>query len=276
MAHCIVAEAESILDTEYKVLDKGFVRLIDYCGSDKRIVQMARLYYGENAKQIRDDESLIDYLIRHEYMDSFQQVVLCFHLKMPIFIARQWLKHRMGISNEISSRYSVMKDEFYIPERSSIVPQDTKQGKSLAAFTTEQSEEIRNSLIKEQNVASEYYNNHIQSGLTNELATINLPLSLYTEFYWQMDLHNLFQFFKTTLDSNAQYEIRQYAKVILEITKKVAPFATESFEKNINRSVSFNAEEMQAIKEILAGKENPLTDKKLFIFEEKLKTGKQL
>lgn len=276
MAHCIVAEAEAILDTEYKVLDKGFVRLIDYCGSDQRIVQATKLSYGEGTKGIRNTEELIDYLIRHEYTAPLEQVVLSFHLKMPIFVARQWAKHRMGILNELAGQYSIMKNEFYIPERSNIVPQDNRQERTLEAFTTEQSEEIRSSLIKEQKAAYESYNSHIQSGLTKTLAGINLPLSLYTEFYWQMDLHNLFQFLKTKLDANAQYEIRQYAKVILEITKKVTPITTEAFEKNVNRSVSFNTEEMKALRDILAGKENPLTDKKLVRFEEKLKTGKQL
>ena len=276
MAHCIVAEAEAILDTEYKVLDKGFVRLIDYCGSDQRIVQATKLSYGEGTKGIRNTEELIDYLIRHEYTAPLEQVVLSFHLKMPIFVARQWAKHRMGILNELAGQYSIMKNEFYIPERSNIVPQDGRQERTLEAFTTEQSEEIRSSLIKEQQASYESYNSHIQSGLTKTLAGINLPLSLYTEFYWQMDLHNLFQFLKTKLDANAQYEIRQYAKVILEITKKVTPITTEAFEKNVNRSVSFNTEEMKALRDILAGKENPLTDKKLVRFEEKLKTGKQL
>ena len=276
MAHCIVAEAEAILDTEYKVLDKGFVRLIDYCGSDQRIVQATKLSYGEGTKGIRNTEELIDYLIRHEYTAPLEQVVLSFHLKMPIFVARQWAKHRMGILNELAGQYSIMKNEFYIPERSNSVPQDNRQERTLEAFTTEQSEEIRSSLIKEQQASYESYNSHIQSGLTKTLAGINLPLSLYTEFYWQMDLHNLFQFLKTKLDANAQYEIRQYAKVILEITKKVTPITTEAFEKNVNRSVSFNTEEMKALRDILAGKENPLTDKKLVRFEEKLKTGKQL
>ena len=155
MAHCIVAEAEAILDTEYKVLDKGFVRLIDYCGSDQRIVQATKLSYGEGTKGIRNTEELIDYLIRHEYTAPLEQVVLSFHLKMPIFVARQWTKHRMGILNELAGQYSIMKNEFYIPERSNIVPQDNRQERTLEAFTTEQSEEIRSSLIKEQKAAYE-------------------------------------------------------------------------------------------------------------------------
>ena len=116
MAHCIVPAAEEILDKEFQVLDKGFVRLVDYYGSDSRIVQSARVSYGEGTKTISQDGALIDYLLRHQHTSPFEQVVFTFHLKMPIFVARQWVRHRMARMNEVSGRYSIMKDEFYVPE----------------------------------------------------------------------------------------------------------------------------------------------------------------
>ena len=127
MAHCIVPAAEEILDKEFQVLDKGFVRLVDYYGSDSRIVQSARVSYGEGTKTISQDGALIDYLLRHQHTSPFEQVVFTFHLKMPIFVARQWVRHRMARMNEVSGRYSIMKDEFYVPENSCISKQSTSR-----------------------------------------------------------------------------------------------------------------------------------------------------
>ena len=136
MAHCIVPEAEEILDKEYPVLDKGFVRLVDYFGGDQRIVQSARVSYGEGTKSVSQDGALIDYLLRHQHTSPFEQVVMTFHVKMPIFVARQWVRHRTGRMNEVSGRYSIMKDEFYVPETKDIEPQskDNKQGRSDQPF----------------------------------------------------------------------------------------------------------------------------------------------
>ena len=129
MAHCIVPEAEEILDKEFAVLDKGFVRLVDYYGSDQRIVQSARVSYGEGTKTVSQDAGLIDYLLRHQHTSPFEQVVFTFHVKMPIFVARQWVRHRTGRMNEVSGRYSIMKDEFYVPAEDKVAPQskDNKQ-----------------------------------------------------------------------------------------------------------------------------------------------------
>ena len=130
MAHCVVPEAEAILDKEYPVLDKGFVRLVDYFGGDARIVQAARVSYGEGTKTVSQDGALIDYLLRHEHTSPFEQVVMTFHLKMPIFVARQWVRHRTGRMNELSGRYSIMKDEFYVPSDENIAPQSTDNKRS--------------------------------------------------------------------------------------------------------------------------------------------------
>ena len=278
MAHCVVPAAEEILDKEYPVLDKGFVRLVDYFGGDQRIVQSARVSYGEGTKSVSQDGALIDYLLRHQHTSPFEQVVMTFHLKMPIFVARQWVRHRMGRMNEVSGRYSIMKDEFYVPEADKVAPQskDNKQGRSTEAFDKETADKIINQLEEGQKEAYENYSELIDSGLAREIARINLPLSLYTEFYWEMDLHNLFHFLKLRLDSHAQYEIRVYAEVILEMCRKVAPMATESFINHMNHGVNFSGEEMEALRALLDGKECPLEGKKKDRFEEKIRTGVQL
>ena len=278
MAHCVVPAAEEILDKEYPVLDKGFVRLVDYFGGDQRIVQSARVSYGEGTKSVSQDGALIDYLLRHQHTSPFEQVVMTFHVKMPIFVARQWVRHRTGRMNEVSGRYSIMKDEFYVPAEDKVSPQstDNKQGRATEAFDKETADKIITKLEEGQKAAYESYNELIDSGLAREIARINLPLSLYTEFYWEMDLHNLFHFLKLRLDSHAQYEIRVYAEVILEICKKVAPMATESFINHMNQGVSFSGEEMRALRDVMEGIPNPLEGKKLDRFNEKIRTGVQL
>lgn len=278
MAHCIVPAAEEILDKEFQVLDKGFVRMVDYYGSDSRIVQAARVSYGEGTKTVSQDGALIDYLLRHQHTSPFEQVVFTFHLKMPIFVARQWVRHRMGRMNEVSGRYSIMKDEFYVPENSCISKQSTnnKQGRG-EVFEENQAKEFQAEFIEGQQKAYEVYKGMVEKGIAREIARINLPLALYTEFYWQMDLHNLFHFLKLRLDSHAQYEIRLYAEKILEIIKTVCPMAVSSFENTMEKAVSFNGEEMEALRKILDGEENPIQDeKKLKRFNEKIKTGVQL
>lgn len=278
MAHSIVPEAEEILDKEYKVLDKGFVRLVDYLGSDQRIVQSARVSYGNGTKTVSQDAGLIDYLLRHQHTSPFEQVVFTFHVKMPIFVARQWVRHRTGRMNEVSGRYSIMKDEFYVPETKDIEPQskDNKQGRSDEPFDEAKAKEIQAALQKGQKDSYDSYSELLDTGLAREVARINLPLSLYTEFYWQMDLNNLFRFLKLRLDSHAQYEIRQYAQVMLELVRKVCPMAVASFENDMNRAVSFTGEEMEALRAVLKGQPNPLEGKKLERFNAKIESGVQL
>ena len=278
MAHCIVPEAEAILDKEFPVLDKGFVRLVDYFGGDQRIVQSVRVSYGEGTKSVSQDGALIDYLLRHQHTSPFEQVVMTFHVKMPIFVARQWVRHRTGRMNEVSGRYSIMKEEFYVPEADKVSPQskDNKQGRATEAFDSETANKIINQLSEGQKSAYENYSELLDSGLAREVARINLPLSLYTEFYWEMDLHNLFHFLKLRLDSHAQYEIRVYAEVMLEMCKKVAPMATESFINHQQNGVNFSGEEIEALRALLDGKPNPLEGKKKDRFEEKIRTGVQL
>lgn len=277
MAHCIVKEAEKILDKPFKVLDKGFIRLVDYLGSDERIVQAARVSYGKGTDSVSKDEALIDYLMRQQHTSPFEQVVLTFHLKMPIFVARQWVRHRMGRMNELSGRFSVMQEEFYVPAKEDIDPQKKDRlERALEPVEPAEAAKIQADLKKGQKKAYESYKDLIEKGLAREIARINLPLSLYTEFYWQMDLNNLFRFLKLRLDPHAQLEMRKYAEIILEIVRKVCPVATASFENIMLKQVAFNGEEIDALRKVLAGEANPLTGPKLDRFLTKVKTGHQM
>ena len=273
MAHCVVAEAEAILDEEYPVLDKGFVRLVDYMGGDDRVVQSARVSYGAGTKTYREDSGLIDYLLRNSHTSPFEQVILTFHVKLPIFVARQWIRHRTARLNEISGRYSVMKDDFYVPAPDDVALQstDNKQGRSAEPMDKTQAEKVRTVLADGQRNAYAAYTSLVDEGIARELARINLPLSTYTEWYWQIDLHNLFHFLKLRLDAHAQKEIRLYAEVLFDIAKKVAPKCCESFKRHVLAAVHFSGEEFAELQKRLEGGEGGLTGKELERFEEKLK-----
>jgi thymidylate synthase (FAD) len=296
-----VPEAEAILDVEFPVLDKGFVRLVDYLGGDERVVQSARVSYGSGTKSYREDAGLIDYLLRNRHTSPFEQVALTFHVKLPIFVARQWIRHRTARLNEISGRYSVMKDEFYIPAPEDLALQssDNKQGRAETPLDAGEAAKVREAFAEGQKRAYGDYAALIDGGLARELARINLPLSLYTEWYWQIDLHNLFHFLELRLDAHAQKEIRLYAGVLFEITKKVAPRCCASFEEHVLEGVRFSKAEFAELQRRLAegnddsthsspveggsgrpaqpgwsegGDFPPLNIKR---FEEKLKTGRQ-
>ncbi len=254
MAHCVVPAAEEILDKEFRVLDKGFVRLVDYLGGDERIVQAARVSYGEGTKSFRQDRGLIDYLLRNQHTSPFEQVVLTFHAKLPIFVARQWVRHRMARLNEISGRYSVLKDEFYLPEGSAVALQseDNKQGRRNEPVPAEMQERIRAELASGQQSAYAAYLELLDTGLARELARINLPVSAYTEWYWQIDLHNLFHFLQLRMDPHAQFEIREYARTIYSIAARVCPLACESFDQHLVGGVRFSRSEMEVIGALLS------------------------
>jgi thymidylate synthase (FAD) len=272
MPRAITEAAEALLDQEIPVLDKGFVRLVDYMGSDARIVQSARVSYGAGTKSFRQDRALIHYLIRNWHTSPVEQVVLTFHTKMPIFVARQWVRHRTARLNEISGRYSVMKDEFYVPSPEHIRPQsqDNKQGRSEERFDEATEQEIIRVFQEEQAQVYGNYQKLLDLNLARELARNNLPLSLYTEWYWQIDLHNLFHFLRLRMDPHAQYEIRAYAEAMAQCAKAVAPLAYEAFEEHILGAVSFSRAESEALAIMLAGGENPLEGRPLKLFEEKL------
>ena len=248
MAHLRTDQADALLDREFRVLDKGFVRLVDYLGTDARIVQAARVSYGEGTKTVREDAALIDYLLRHKHTSPFEQVILTFHLKMPIFVARQWIRHRTARLNEISGRYSVMRDEFYAPspERVQKQSQVNKQGSADEVPQALQSQVVR-TLQNDQSAAYSHYQDLLDDDISRELARINLPLSLYTEMYWQIDLNNLFHFLRLRMDSHAQYEIRVYGEVMASMVKAVAPLAYEAFEEHILYGRSFSRGELELL-----------------------------
>jgi len=290
VARVQVPEADAIVDQEFSVLDHGFVRLVDYLGGDARIVQAARVSYGGGTKTFRQDRGLINYLMRNRHTSPFEQVVLTFHAKMPVFVARQWVRHRTARLNEISGRYSVMEDQFYLPDSAHINAQSTtnRQGRDHDPLPPEVSGELRNELASEQRAAYERYEDKISRGLAREVARINLPLSLYTQWYWQIDLHNLFHFLELRLDPHAQYEIRAYAEVILDIARRVAPLACEAFEEHRRKAVSLSGRELDAVRSLLGGAEGiddaalraaaeeaGLSGKAIERFVEKLRSGTQ-
>jgi len=274
MAHLVVPEAEALLDQEIKVLDKGFVRLVDYLGGDARIVQSARVSYGAGTKSVREDKGLIHYLMRHQHTSPFEQVILTFHAKMPIFVARQWVRHRTARLNEISGRYSVMKDEFYLPDLEQVRTQSTlnKQGRAEEPVDAELSQAVIENLRREQEQIFQNYQEMIGHDIARELARINLPLALYTEWYWQIDLHNLFHFLKLRMDPHAQYEIRVYAEALARCARAVAPLAYEAFEEYALASQSFSRREMDALRAMVAGQPCAIeNEKRREEFLEKLK-----
>ncbi|MDR1333650.1 MAG: FAD-dependent thymidylate synthase [Holosporaceae bacterium] len=225
-------EMEEILYKPFRVLDHGFVRVVDYMGTDASIVQAARVSYGAGTKKTSEDRGLINYLMRHQHTTPFEMCEIKLHIKMPIFVARQWMRHRTASMNEYSARYSVLSNEFYIPEASQLATQSeiNKQGKSSEEFTPERTAEILEILKQSGSDAYEKYSHMINDlSLARELARTILPLSIYTETYWKIDLHNLLHFLRLRADIHAQYEIRCYAEVILEILKKWVPFTYEAF-----------------------------------------------
>lgn len=285
MPHCLVPAAEEILDKAFPVLDKGFVRLVDYLGGDERIVQAARVSYGAGTKSFREDAALIDHLLRNEHTSPFEQVILTFHVKLPIFVARQWIRHRTARVNEISGRYSIMKDDFYLPKPEDVAlqSQDNRQGRAAEAVPETEAIGYITRMEAAQKAAYADYSQLVEAGLARELARIDLPLSLYTEWYWQIDLHNLFRFLMLRLDPHAQLEIRAYAEVLLDIARAVAPAATGSFENHVLGATRFSAEEMRELRRRISGAAGSeeafaetLSGKKLERFEEKLRSGRQL
>jgi thymidylate synthase (FAD) len=272
MAHSISPEAEKILDKKFKVLDKGFVRLVDYLGNDERIVQAARVSYGKGTKTFREDKGLINYLLRNEHTSPFEQVIFTFHVKLPIFVARQWIRHRTARVNEISGRYSVMNPEFYVPAQADIAFQslNNKQGRSTEKVSPLLKKKVLEILKKSPADAYNSYEDLLDSNIARELARITLPLSLYTEWYWQIDLHNFFRFLMLRLDMHAQLEIREYAGVLYKIGRTVCPIAFDAFDEHILNGIKFSKTEMVALKNILEKKESGLEGKALDRFNSKL------
>ncbi|WP_022798413.1 FAD-dependent thymidylate synthase [Thermus islandicus] len=232
------------------VLDKGFVRLVDQMGDDRAIVQAARVSYGEGTKTVREDRALIDYLMRHRHTSPFEMVEFKFHVKAPLFVARQWFRHRTASLNEVSGRYSVLKEEFYEPEAFRRQAKRNKQGSEGVLEDAVKAEAL--ALVKEaEKGAYAAYQALLQKGVAREMARMVLPLSLYTEFYWKQDLHNLFHFLKLRLAPEAQWEIQEYARAIAALVKERVPMAWAAFEEHVLHGASLSKSELLALRALL-------------------------
>jgi thymidylate synthase (FAD) len=237
------------LNKEIKILDKGFVRLVDFMGTDASIVQAARVSYGKGTTKRSRDRDLIRYLMRMRHTSPFEMVEFKFHCKMPVVCARQWIRHRTASVSEYSGRYSEMIDECYIPELKRIQGQDSVNHQASDGEQVEEAVWIRDHMEEEQKSVFENYRSYLESGTAREMARINLPLSTYTQWYWKMDLHNLFHFLKLRMDSHAQWEMQQYANAIFELIKPIVPVSCEAFEDYVLKAVTFSKQEMEIIKD---------------------------
>lgn len=261
-----VQAMEDILLVPHKVLDHGFVRVIDYMGNDSSIVQAARVSYGRGTKKVNEDAGLINYLMRHKHSTPFEMCDIKLHVKLPIFVARQWIRHRTASVNEYSARYSILSKEFYIPDPQHMSAQsaDNKQGRG-DILTEEYANNLIDILVKDAEQCYSHYQqmlNHDEKGniidennpvLARELARMNLTLNYYTEWYWKINLHNLFHFIRLRADNHAQYEIRVYAEVIAEMVKKWVPLAYSAFEDYVMNSCYLSSKATAAVKKMLAG-----------------------
>jgi len=235
-------ELEKILYEAIPILDHGFVRVIDYMGDDTSIVQAARVSYGKGTKKISTDSGLIKYLMRHWHSTPFEMCEIKYHVKLPIFIARQWIRHRTANVNEYSARYSILDKEFYlpVPEHLSAQSQNNRQGRG-DVLEDEQAKKVLDLLKTDaertynnyEEMLNERYNGSVidenKIGLARELARMNLTLNTYTQWYWKTDLLNLMNFLRLRADSHAQYEIRAYAEAMLDTVKKWVPITYEAF-----------------------------------------------
>lgn len=254
---------EAHLYTAYPVLDHGFIRVVDYMGDDAAICQAARVSYGKGTKSVQNDEGLIRYLMRHWHSTPFEMCEIKLHVKLPVFVARQWIRHRTASVNEYSARYSILDNEFYIPEPEQLAAQSTLNGQGRGQLlNAEESARVLEILKTDAMRNYGHYEEMIEDtsdqdggkqGLARELARINLPVNIYTQWYWKVDLHNLFHFLRLRADPHAQHEIRVYADAICDIAKKWVPTAYSAFEDYRMNSVSMSSMEMDAVQKMLAG-----------------------
>jgi thymidylate synthase (FAD) len=276
---------EALLYDPLPVLDHGFVRLIDYMGDDAAIVQAARVSYGRGTKQVSGDRGLINYLMRHRHTSPFEMCELKLHVKLPIFVARQWIRHRTANVNEYSARYSVLDREFYIPdkdllklvkaarkedgpvqerlfalpgaEHTAAQSASNKQGREEAGLDAEAAaaalREIGGISGRAFTAYEKLLGDEDRPGIARELARVVLPLNTYTQWYWKVDLHNLLHFLHLRHDSHAQYEIRAYAEVLLDIVQKWVPLTAAAFEEYRVGGAELSAAALAVIRRRLAG-----------------------
>jgi thymidylate synthase (FAD) len=253
-----VAALEARLGLPIPVLDHGFIRVVDYMGDDAAIVQAARVSYGAGTRTARDDAGLIRYLMRHWHSTPFEMCELKCHVKLPVFVARQWIRHRTANVNEYSARYSILDREFYIPDPSHLAAQSKANAQGRGeTLPPEEAARVLAILRDDAGTAYDHYEAMLstegQAGLARELARMNLPMNVYTQWYWKIDLHNLFHFLRLRADPHAQYEIRAYAEALCEVVKDWVPAAWAAFEDYRLNAVTFSGRGMEALRRMLKG-----------------------
>jgi thymidylate synthase (FAD) len=261
-----VPALEEILYEALPVLDHGFVRVIDYMGDDAAVVQAARVSYGRGTKRVSEDQGLINYLMRHRHTTPFEMCEIKYHVKLPIFVARQWIRHRTANVNEYSARYSILDNEFYVPapEQLGVQSAANRQGRGEVL----QGEEAARVLELLRDDAEQTYAHYQEmlnedeagtvldegrQGLARELARMNLTLGFYTQWYWKTDLHNLLHFLSLRADAHAQWEIRVYAEVMLETAKRWVPAVHAAFMDYRMGAASLSAKGLSVVRRMLAG-----------------------
>jgi len=252
-------QSEIVGNSKYvPVLNAGFVGLVDHMGDDSSIVQAARVSYGKGTKKVSEDRGLIRYLVRHSHTTPLEMVEFKFHCKMPIFVARQWIRHRTASVNEYSGRYSEMSEDMFVPELNTIQKQSSnnKQGRD-GEFPRVEKSLIKSYIEQSNDTDQQIYKELLNSGLSKEMARGVLSVNNYTEWYWKIDLHNLFHFLKLRLDAHAQYEIRVFAEAMFDLIKPIVPIACEAFNDYIFDGVTYHNYhisklELEAIREIIS------------------------
>lgn len=261
-----VEALEEILYEPIKVLDHGFVRVVDYMGDDGAVVQAARVSYGKGTKKVSQDQGLINYLMRHRHTTPFEMCDIKLHIKLPIFVARQWIRHRTASVNEYSARYSILDKEFYIPEPQHLAAQSevNNQGRGNVLVGAEAEHVL--TLLKQDSVqAYNHYQDMLnldengqildenRSGLARELARMELPVNYYTQWYWKINLHNLMHFLSLRADSHAQYEIRVYAEAMLDIMRRWVPLTYHAFTEYRQQGAHLSKTGLQAVRRMIKG-----------------------
>tara|TARA_B100000214_G_scaffold370149_1_gene344340 strand:- start:881 stop:1831 length:951 start_codon:yes stop_codon:yes gene_type:complete len=266
-------ELEKILYEALPVLDHGFIRVVDYMGDDTSVVQSARVSYGKGTKKVSTDSGLIKYLMRHWHSTPFEMCEIKYHVKLPIFIARQWIRHRTANVNEYSARYSILDKEFYLPTNENLAAQsqNNRQGRG-EVIKGDQAKQVLDLLKNDAQRTYENYETMLNQrydgstidenkiGLARELARMNLTLNTYTQWYWKTDLLNLMNFLRLRADSHAQYEIRAYADLMLDTLKKWVPITYEAFMDYRVGGTEVSSKGKEIVKKLIKGEKISLED----------------
>ncbi|WP_038972313.1 FAD-dependent thymidylate synthase [Bradyrhizobium genomosp. III] len=257
-----VQALEKLLHEPIKVLDHGFIRVVDYMGDDEAIVDAARVSYGRGTKTASEDRALIHYLMRHQHTTPFEMAEIKFHIKLPIFVARQWIRHRTASVNEYSARYSILDREFYLPTEGQLATQseENRQGRGKPLSATE-SAQVLNILRQDAERNYEHYewmlnvhpHDEDRTGIARELARINLTLNTYTQWYWKIDLHNLLHFLRLRADRHAQSEIREYANQMLKVVEAWVPQTYEAFLEHRLGAISLSRTAIHVVRRMIEG-----------------------